>query len=271
MNHSGKVYLRYFIPFIIYAIAATIIAALVIPIHKDNFSILLPAFYAFLMVGYIVYFVSLRFVVYQITRGEKYFHLAYHLPYLFFLIPAALAGYFVIRIFLNQTFILSFAFGLSLIIMGLFYYWGIFLVTKTLESQALVFRLIHFLPLLVFLVFATAVSFILIPIAKNNLYFLWLAYAISLFFAVIVFLLGQAMTYLSFKGSRISFKLYYFLPLAMYLILALGLAFWIIPNSVGKTHFLFFGYGTSLWGGALFYFLMVNLLLYDFSKTGHAN
>ncbi|MCS6984858.1 MAG: hypothetical protein NZM25_07025 [Leptospiraceae bacterium] len=264
-NQKGKI-LLYLTPFFVYFFFIVVLAFLLLPEITGKFYFLYPLYALTLIGGYIVYFIALRWATDSISHGQIYFRIMFHFPYFFYLVFAAVVGFGVIRVFLHETWLLGSLLLVGLVVMLFFFYLGIDMVTKTLSPRFPKMRFTHFLPLILFLLAAIPLSLVLIPLGKDSVLFLGIAFGISLFFSVLIYYVGQFLTYLSFRGEKLRMRWLYHLPILVYVIVAAISAYFLLPSLVGERNWLYLGYGLSLFGITFFYFLMVFLMLRDFSQ-----
>ncbi len=261
-----RVKFSYYFPFLLFLGIAVTVAAFIIPVYPHKYHFVFPAYYAALIGGYIFYFITLRLAIYRRTKGAVYFRLLYHIPYLVFLLPAAMVGYLIIPVLLGDVLFLTAAFGVSLVAMAIFYHLGLWLVVQTTPQSKLRFRLTAFLPLIVFVVGAGGLSAILIPVGLGNITFLSISFGVSLFFAAVLYMLGQALVFLSSKQTRVYFKVRYLIPLILYLAIAVAVALYAIPTYYENLLALSIAYTFSVFGICVAYFALVVWMLYDENK-----
>ncbi|MCB1200095.1 MAG: hypothetical protein KDK41_05575 [Leptospiraceae bacterium] len=260
-----------FVPFLIYFFIVLLVSALLIPVYHDFHGAVFAAYYLSLLGGYIFYFAGMRIAIRRYLNNQVYFKLIYHLPYYGFLLPALVVSGPVIQYFIDNSIALFFAIAVSTFFQFVFYLAGLWMIKNSADNSETRLKFTYFLPVTLFVPLAAGLAAILIPVSLGNIFWLSIAFSVSLFFSAVFYFAG---IFLMMMGTNLAeqnknekpARSKYSIPLIIFLIVAILVSIKVIPAYHNRILEISAAYGMSLYGFILAYVALIVWMRFDLKK-----
>lgn len=242
---------------VFYLVPAAAIGYAVVPVKENTADMLFGAFTFSIISGYIFY-ASGILLMNRKRMGKVSFK--HHLPYIVYMIPALIIGYFAVYELIDQRELLLGAYAVSLFFQTVFYATGAVTVRREYAGTGHKYRFMQWLPLYIYESLALVLGAVLVPLMSGKPGYLYTGFFVSVFFAVVTAFAGFFFSLVTLTVKSRAVQLLALLPVFLYAGIAVLLALIVIPDRPEQTLDLFIAYCGSLYGAAMVYYFMLYIL-----------
>lgn len=189
---GNREYFRFLfhLPYIAFLIAAIPISWYILPLLIGNKIALFAALGFSVGFQFIVYLLGIWIIKESSREDENRIKSSYFLPPFIFLPIASAVASLLIPMGIGKVQWLGISFSVSLISAVIFYFGGVFLVIMGVKNVSVHFQKKYTIPIILYLIVATLVAVKVIPMFKDNLLEISIAFGASLYGFVLIYSWG---------------------------------------------------------------------------------